>query len=154
VLATGPVQIAPGVTLLPDISSAYPLPAGNERLLLASSNGTRPDPFDHELAIVVEEACEIVVITGCAHRGILNIVATCADAFPRHPIRAVVGGFHLNSEADAAVVAVANGLRERAVRQVVTGHCTGRNALAILTAELGDERVTPLATGCRFAFPV
>jgi metal-dependent hydrolase (beta-lactamase superfamily II) len=37
----------------------------------------------------------LVVISGCAHRGIVNIVRDALDAFPGRALKAVIGGFHL-----------------------------------------------------------
>jgi 7,8-dihydropterin-6-yl-methyl-4-(beta-D-ribofuranosyl)aminobenzene 5'-phosphate synthase len=96
----------------------------------------------------------MVVVTGCSHHGVLNMVETAATRFPDTPIKAVVGGFHLiglplfdtmtsNRE---EVRAIATTLLDRVAGTVFTGHCTGRKGTAALAAVMGD-RLRTVHTG-------
>ena len=50
-----------------------------------------PDTFEHELVTVLVGERELVVLTGCAHNGVLNMIEAAGDTLPDKPIRAVVG---------------------------------------------------------------
>ena len=83
-----------------------------------------------EQAMVLETAKGLVVITGCAHPGILNIVRAVRSRFNR-PIHLVMGGFHLMGTAPHNIRAVIGGLRELGVERVAPSHCTGGEAMTL-----------------------
>ena len=99
----------------------------------------------------------MVVLTGCGHSGILNMVKAAQDRFPDEPVKAVVGGFHLIDNPLLKTMGATPGeVREMArrldamgCRRVITGHCTGAKAARILKEELGD-RLEILHTGATF----
>ncbi len=134
--------IAPGVTVLCDFSSASALPADNGRLLAGERSHPLPDPFDDEIAIVLETESGPVLITGCSHRGIGNIVVDATRHFG--PLAAVFGGFHLHKESEERVASIAEDLK--GVPRIIGGHCTGDSAMAVLRGKLG-KAVSEFHTG-------
>ena len=103
---------------------------------------------------VVREKDGMVVLAGCGHSGILNMVKAAQDRFPDEPVKAVVGGFHLIDNPLLKTMGATPGeVREMArrldamgCRRVITGHCTGEKAARILKEEMGD-RLEILHTG-------
>jgi 7,8-dihydropterin-6-yl-methyl-4-(beta-D-ribofuranosyl)aminobenzene 5'-phosphate synthase len=97
---------------------------------------------------------QLVILTGCAHSGILNMVETVVTRFPDIPIKAVVGGFHLAGipipsllpETESEIKAIATELLTYPIETVYTGHCTGMKAYGILKGVMG-ERLEYLDTG-------
>ncbi len=102
----GNPEVAPGLHLLTEIPSVYPKPTGDIRLKMQRGDEVLPDTFEHELVTVLEGEQEVVVLTGCAHNGVLNMIEAVRKALPGKPIRAVVGGFHLNAETQPTVFGV------------------------------------------------
>ena len=96
-------EVAPGLHLLTTIPDQFPGPEGDLRLQVFSEDGLHPDGFAHEMATVVVGQVGLVVLTGCAHHGALNMLAAAKRVFPGRKIRAVVGGFHLHHESRKAV---------------------------------------------------
>ncbi|MFA5294634.1 MAG: MBL fold metallo-hydrolase [Methanoregulaceae archaeon] len=147
-------EIAPGIHLLTSFERHYALPAGNRRLLVKRQNRYEKDPFSHELLLVIDEQDGIVVVTGCGHSGILNMLPAAQKRFPDKPLKAVIGGFHLAGNplswtggvSTDGIRAIAGQLRTTGCRNVITGHCTGSRAARILETELG-ERMVRLSTG-------
>lgn len=139
-------EILSGLHLITPIPYVYPKPSGDQRLKIRSGNQMRPDTFEHEIVTMVEDEEGIVVMTGCAHNGVLNMIAVAQDAFPEKPIKAVIGGFHLSHEEDETVREIGEKLLEMELPRIVTGHCTGDAATDILHDVLG-ERLQRLYTG-------
>jgi 7,8-dihydropterin-6-yl-methyl-4-(beta-D-ribofuranosyl)aminobenzene 5'-phosphate synthase len=139
--------VAPGVYLLTRIGSAHKRPRGNRRLFMKAAGGLVPDSFDHELMMVVHEDDGMVVFSGCSHHGILNLIDAARAQFPRVPIKAVFGGFHLiglpffNSMAASRAEVRDIGWRvlEKVDGTVYSGHCTGEKAFAVLEEVMGDK---------------
>lgn len=147
-------EVAPGVWLLTEIDNAHPRPKGNDHLFVDDGGALKPDPFDHELVMVIREDDGMVIFSGCSHSGILNMVDTAKARFPDAPIKAVFGGFHLiglplfNSMAASRtdVEGIARAMMERVSGTVFTGHCTGAKAFGVLAGVMGD-RLRPFSTG-------
>lgn len=151
---TETTEITPGVTLLTDVGTDHPRPRGNRRLFVRKATGDRPDDFDHELIMVLNDNDGMVVVTGCSHSGILNMVDAAADRFPDSKIRSVIGGFHLiglpfyNSMAASRreVEELGRSIHQRCAGPVFTGHCTGDKSYRVLKGVLGDQ-LRPFPTG-------
>ena len=102
-----------------------------------------PDGFSHEQDLLVTAEGRAVLVAGCAHRGIVNILRTGAERLGRRP-DLTFGGFHLFqlAEGDPA----ADRLIERTGEALLegetvyyTGHCTGDYAYDRLKTILGDR---------------
>lgn len=145
---TGDVQaIGGGMTLLScnDRPAAYPM---SGRGLTALREGEHaPDDFKHEQYLVMEDGARRVVISGCSHKGVLNIVRWLEPDV-------LIGGFHYKGldmqGADGAMV-------DKAAQQLLasgadfyTCHCTGEEAFVRMKAAMGD-RLTYLSGGMRIA---
>ncbi len=89
-----------------------------------------------EQALVVETGAGIVVITGCAHPGIVQIVQR-AKALVEGEVALLVGGFHLMNHSPDQVRQIIAALHELEVHQVCPTHCTGDRAIAIFAEEYG-----------------
>jgi 7,8-dihydropterin-6-yl-methyl-4-(beta-D-ribofuranosyl)aminobenzene 5'-phosphate synthase len=123
-------------------------PADNQRLLVGGPDGIRPDPFRDELALLLETKTGHVVVSGCSHRGIGNIIKKARDRVGS--VAGVIGGFHLHKESDDTIRAMAEAFR--GIPRIFAGHCTGGRALEILEGELG-QGVVPLTTGLQIEIP-
>jgi 7,8-dihydropterin-6-yl-methyl-4-(beta-D-ribofuranosyl)aminobenzene 5'-phosphate synthase len=147
-------EIAPGVLLITEIGSTHDRPEGNRHLFVARDGELVPDPFDHELVMVVHGDDGMVVFSGCSHHGILNMVEAATNRLPGVPIKAVIGGFHLidlpifNTMAGTRrdVENLGKSLLDFAPEKVYSGHCTGRRAFRVLARVMGDV-LEPFHTG-------
>jgi 7,8-dihydropterin-6-yl-methyl-4-(beta-D-ribofuranosyl)aminobenzene 5'-phosphate synthase len=140
-------EIAPGVTLVMEAGVRHRRPPGNDRLLVQRGERLVADGFDHELTMVLHDDDGMVVVTGCSHGGVLNMIDAAADRFPNRPLKAVVGGFHLIGlpAADSMALSrpevedIGRAIRSRCDGPVFTGHCTGHTAFGVLRGVLGDQ---------------
>lgn len=101
--------------------------------LLTEENGVRkPDDFRHEQYLLLEEKGKRILISGCSHKGILQIM----EAF-RPDI--LIGGFHfMKIESEEVLETAAKKLLEYDT-VYYTGHCTGQKQFDYLKGIMGDK---------------
>lgn len=146
-------EIFRGVHLLIEIPLIYPKPVGDKRLRKRRGLRTPLDTFGHELVTVLQGEEGLVLLTGCAHNGVLNMIAAVKNALPGEPIQAVIGGFHLKREKESLVRQVGEALSALDIPEIYTGHCTGEAPYTVLKSMLGD-RLHQLYTGMVMKFCV
>lgn len=134
-----------------DVEGSEFIPKGNALMAVESCEGILvPDEFLHEQNLIVNSNGKIILIAGCAHRGILNIVNRAAAHMGKMP-DIVIGGFHLDSrilsycETHDRIKELGEALLKTGAKYY-TGHCTGKNGFEILTGVMGN-RVEYLSTG-------
>ena len=140
-------EIIPGVTLVLEAGFRHPRPPGNDRLLVQRGDQLVADEFDHELTMVLHDDDGMVVVTGCSHSGVLNMIDAALERFPDRRLKTVVGGFHLIGlpSADSMALSrpeveeIGRELRSRCDGPIFTGHCTGHRAFDVLGGVLGDQ---------------
>lgn len=88
-------EIDKDIFIITDIVKEYSLPEGNKYLYIKENGELKKDDFKHELILVIKEKNGLVMFTGCAHSGILNMIKSVKNNFPKEHIKAVLGGFHL-----------------------------------------------------------
>lgn len=118
-------------------------PRGN-RELKRKENGTFiQDEFLHEQYLVVEERGKRVLISGCAHNGILNILDRYREIFGGDP-EAVVSGFHMNrkngyGDADLELIRQTAAELCKMNTRFYTGHCTGELPYRMMKEIMGAK---------------
>lgn len=100
---------------------------------------------DQSLVISIRDR-GLVVISGCAHSGIVNIIGQAKRLTGSDSVCAVIGGFHLMGSEDERIRRTAEALLDLDPEIVRPGHCTGARAISQLLEVLGD-RCQPLFTG-------
>ena len=118
--------------------------------ILLGPDAQTPDGFEHEQDMLIAEAGRRVLIAGCAHRGIVNIMQNLKSIDPTPP-DAVFGGLHLSVPGtDAVNEALVDGTAERMLESpgtvYYTGHCTGLPSFKRLRERMG-ERIKYLPAG-------
>ncbi len=132
------IEGVPGTYFLGEIPRVKgPEPKVKDNYVVLSDGTLKPHPLRDDTALaVVVEGYGTVVITGCSHSGILNIVEHAARV-TRESVRAVLGGLHLISSKEAEIKEVKQGLKDAGVEELHVGHCTGLRAECELMREWG-----------------
>ena len=129
-------------------------PSCNAMLLMKRGDEFVPDDFAHEQNLVIQQDGKTMLIAGCAHKGIVNIVDACKDRLGQYPDY-FVGGFHLTgqrenqSETPDVVDAIGEYLASTHSRYF-TCHCTGMENFQRLKRILG-EKIQYISTGDRIS---
>lgn len=98
------------------------------------------DLFSDEQALVAYvEGRGLVVIGGCSHPGIINMVKYAQKLTGVQQIALILGGFHLTPHGDEVIQHTIQGLRELNPELIIAGHCTGFRALTKLAGAFPDN---------------
>ena len=129
-------QMLPGVWTTGAVARRSPFEQPEDCFTL-DREGKAPDPIIDDQGLWIETPRGLVVVTGCAHAGIVNTVRQAIKFSVRHRLLAVVGGFHLGSAGSERLERTAQGLKALKPGLVVSCHCTGQEAEARLEKALG-----------------
>ncbi|KUK00850.1 MAG: 7,8-dihydropterin-6-yl-methyl-4-(beta-D-ribofuranosyl)aminobenzene 5-phosphate synthase [Methanobacteriaceae archaeon] len=132
-------KITRDCTILTSIQKFFPTPKGNNKLYKISKDKIVLDDFKDEIILVIEKEDGLLVLTGCSHRGILNITETVKRKYNK-PIKALIGGFHIKAEEAPSLIDPF-----KSIEEIYTGHCTSKRAYNILKENL--DNIKPLHTG-------
>jgi 7,8-dihydropterin-6-yl-methyl-4-(beta-D-ribofuranosyl)aminobenzene 5'-phosphate synthase len=141
-------QINDEIEIISEIEISHPLAKGNFSMFQKRDGKFFPDKFKHELICTIKSTNGLIVITGCSHSGILNMLETTAKQYPDTKIHAVLGGFHLmtipflkNSMAgsEADITEIAKGLQTFNIPHIYSMHCTGRKPYGVMKRVLKNS---------------
>ena len=91
-----------------------------------------------EQGLILRTEKGLVLITGCAHPGIVEMVETTKSLFDEN-ILFVIGGFHLNAMGDEEVENIIDMLKEFNIKFISPCHCTGDSAIALFEKHFGEK---------------
>jgi 7,8-dihydropterin-6-yl-methyl-4-(beta-D-ribofuranosyl)aminobenzene 5'-phosphate synthase len=92
--------------------------------------------IEQSLAVRTDEG--LVVVTGCAHPGIVEIIGK-AKALSGDEVYLVLGGFHLGGKSQKEIEGILSEFRRLGVRKVAPCHCTGEQAIRLFHQEYGED---------------
>jgi len=130
------------LTLFADISGICCYPYGNR--LLFGPGQSEHDTFCHEQNLLIQEGDISVLIAGCAHRGIVNILRRCTEVLGHAP-EYVFAGMHLvksglsPAEETFFIGQLAAELMSYTHTKFYTMHCTGTEQFEQLKSLMGNQ---------------
>lgn len=127
----------------------------NGPLMTEIDGRVQRDHFDHEQYLILRDGNDVVLMTGCSHNGIVNIMEVFDQiaATVQTNLLAVIGGFHLYNpvtheyETKQRINEIGEWLSNRQ-EKYYTCHCTGKKAYSQLKEVMGDK-LNYLATGSK-----
>lgn len=108
--------------------------------------GWEPDPLIHDdqCAIMQVQDKGLVIVTGCGHAGIVNIVRNAQALTGVQEIYAIIGGFHLNGPFFEPIIpATIAALQQMHPRYLIPGHCTGWVATHQMARVMPEAFIAP-----------
>lgn len=144
-LIEGDKRIDDGIFLFSGVTGRRLWPAGNRELKVKKGNEFVQDEFVHEQYLVLEENGTKVLISGCAHNGILNILEKYREIYGDDP-DAVISGFHMQkksgyTEDDLETIRQIGTELKKMRTLFYTGHCTGEIPYQILKECMGEQLI-------------
>jgi 7,8-dihydropterin-6-yl-methyl-4-(beta-D-ribofuranosyl)aminobenzene 5'-phosphate synthase len=135
-----PLQLYPAVWL------TGPVPRKNsERNWSGSAKMKTPagvveDTIPDDMSLVMDTEDGLVIVTGCGHAGVINIIEHARSFARPARIHALIGGLHLFTAKEETLTWTAAKLREYGLENLIGAHCTGIETVYRLRSDLGLDR--------------
>ncbi len=120
-----------GCYLVGNFKRHYEFETIHKRFVLRKNGRWEQDLFEDEICLVLNRPEGLVVVVGCSHPGILNILSTVQEKFQR-PIQAVFGGTHLVEADPERIEKTLEIMEEMGVGLLGFNHCSGDQLQEIL----------------------
>ncbi|MFC2068947.1 MBL fold metallo-hydrolase [Chloroflexota bacterium] len=119
-----------------------PMSSGYEEIensLFVKEAGTlNPDPLADDLALIIDTHFGLVIVLGCAHRGMINTLRHAQNLTSKELVYAVIGGTHLFRASEERLERTIVDLKQMGIQRLGVSHCTGFRASARLAQEFED----------------
>lgn len=151
-----PSEPIPGLALTGEVAHVtdFEEQGGVSCFTIDNHGASVPDPLVDDISAVVQvRGLGLVVLSGCSHAGIINIVKQATRMFSGVPVAAVLGGFHLLQASAERIERTIMALKELAPEMSVIApmHCTGLIPSAMMAQAL-PQAFRELHVGDRVTF--
>ncbi len=149
---TDPVEIVSGAWLTGNIERITLYEKVPPTLLVMRGDSIEEDDFRGELAVVCNvKGKGLVVLSGCAHAGIINTVRHAQKITGIGKVHAIIGGFHLiNTDTEIIWQTIAD-MQAIAPDYIIPMHCTGFEAVTAFKEAMPDQFILN-TVGTRYSF--
>ena len=141
----GDCKIDDELELFSNVTGRRLWPQGNMELKELMDGAFLQDEFSHEQYLVITDGDKKLLVSGCAHNGVLNILEKYRELYGDHPY-AMISGFHMRKKSDYTDEDIA--VMEETARELCdtdtvfyTGHCTGEYPFEVMKKILGEQLI-------------
>ncbi|MBS7629517.1 MBL fold metallo-hydrolase, partial [Candidatus Bathyarchaeota archaeon] len=146
ILSRGPVDIMDGVSTSGEIVRETPFEEVSGYWTLDYDKLVEDLMLDDQALYVKVEGKGLVIISGCAHSGIVNTIIQAKKTSGVDHIYAIVGGLHLTTSNDERIRKSVDEIERMDPKIIHPCHCTGLKAISFLL-ERFENRCKPICTG-------
>jgi len=140
IVTDAPYLLAPGLVSTGQVERVTPF-EGRFPLAYAEVDGEwQPDDFWDDQGMAANlKGKGLVVVSGCAHAGIVNTIKQAQAIAGEERVHAVIGGFHLTGMPTAKIKATVGALKAMSPALMVATHCTGFTAQCEFARQMPDS---------------
>lgn len=147
-----PLEIVPGGYVTGRVPRVTDYEKGNPNLFIQRGDTLEQDFFEGELAMVfIVKGRGLVILSGCAHVGIVNIVKHARNMTGLIKIHAILGGFHLVNAQSSLVDRYMEDIKGFAPDYIIPTHCTGFETVMRFAREMPGQFILNTA-GTKYSF--
>lgn len=133
-------ELYKGIWCVSDVKLPDDYKSMEKGLFIVDDNGNiQDDTFQDELNLAMEGPEGLYVISGCSHRGAINIIKESMRVTNKSEVHTFVGGLHLNFAPDEEIKNMLYELKKFSIKRYVVGHCTGWRTISMMREILGEE---------------
>lgn len=140
-LGTDLTEVGTGIYLTGEIPRRNEFEKGDDNMtaIFADGSSCHPDPLDDDLSMIVDSPKGLILVLGCAHAGLINIIEYTLAQMGRDSLYAIIGGTHLGFAGDEQFDETLEVIDRYNIERVGVSHCTGLPRAAMLAAKLGSR---------------
>jgi 7,8-dihydropterin-6-yl-methyl-4-(beta-D-ribofuranosyl)aminobenzene 5'-phosphate synthase len=147
-----PVEVTSGCYLTGTIERSTDYEQGSPNLTIQRGGSFEHDHFPGEQAVVCNiQGKGLVILSGCAHAGIVNTVRHAQKISGIDKVHAVIGGFHLANAPAEIIKKTISDMKEIAPAYIIPTHCTGFEAITQFATAMPEQFILNTA-GARYLF--
>jgi 7,8-dihydropterin-6-yl-methyl-4-(beta-D-ribofuranosyl)aminobenzene 5'-phosphate synthase len=135
-----PAEIHPGIWLTGNVPRKYPERNWSRNTQVKLPAGVAEDTLPEDMALVIDTEPGLVIVTGCGHAGVINIIEHARTFVRPARVHALIGGIHLFSAEEKTLAWTSEKLRELGVDNFIGAHCTGVETVYRFRGEVGLGR--------------
>lgn len=139
ILSKEPVKITEDIMTTGEVPMVTPYEQIDDNLFVKDSAGLQPDKVMDDLALIIKTENGLVIILGCAHRGMINTLYHARQLTGTENIYAVIGGSHLVGVSEERLWLTINALKELNIKTLGLCHCTDLPAAGLLAQEFPES---------------
>lgn len=146
-------EIAPDIYLTGEVPRLTGYERGDDDIVLKTATGYVKDPVIDDQSVIIRTDQGLVIILGCSHAGMINILAYARNKTGEERIHTVIGGTHLWAVSEEQKEKTIQALKQMGIERLGVSHCTGFEVSMRLIAEFG-QRFFFCNVGTVVSFPV
>ncbi len=128
-------EVAPGIYITGEVPRRTSFEGHDPKCVVRRDGEWEPDPFLDDFSLALRTPKGLVVVLGCAHAGIVNILNHVTGKTGEDRIHAVLGGTHLGFLSGTQLDATIDALRKYRIGTLAVSHCTGQGPAGRLAGE-------------------
>jgi 7,8-dihydropterin-6-yl-methyl-4-(beta-D-ribofuranosyl)aminobenzene 5'-phosphate synthase len=133
------IEVEKGIFLTGEVPRKTPFEKPDPRLFSEMDGKITQDIFLDDQSLILDTKKGLVVILGCAHSGMINILDHVIDKTGKEKFYAIMGGTHLDFLTPEQLEESIKSLKKMEIERIGISHCTGMRAAFRLHQELGDR---------------
>jgi 7,8-dihydropterin-6-yl-methyl-4-(beta-D-ribofuranosyl)aminobenzene 5'-phosphate synthase len=136
---TGFTEVKEKIFLTGEVPRITSFEKPDPRLFIEMDGKTYPDIFLDDQSLILTTGKGFILILGCAHSGMLNIIHHAIAKTGKDKFHAILGGTHLDFLTPEQLEESITSLRKMEIEKIGVSHCTGMKGAFRLQQELGDR---------------
>jgi 7,8-dihydropterin-6-yl-methyl-4-(beta-D-ribofuranosyl)aminobenzene 5'-phosphate synthase len=138
-LSREPVRLSENILTTGEIPMLTDFEQIEPGFFVKTADGWQPDGLADDQGLIIQTPAGLVVVLGCAHRGMINTLKQAQSITHNKKIHLVLGGCHLKEASDEIIWQTISSLNEMGVQKLAVSHCTGMRASFLLAQTYGDD---------------
>jgi 7,8-dihydropterin-6-yl-methyl-4-(beta-D-ribofuranosyl)aminobenzene 5'-phosphate synthase len=133
------IGVEKGIFLTGEVPRKTPFEKPDPRLFSKIDGKTVQDTFSDDQSLILNSEKGLILILGCAHSGMINIINHVIDKTGKEKFHAILGGTHLDFLTAEQLEESIKSLKKMEIERIGVSHCTGMRAAFRLHQEFGDR---------------
>jgi 7,8-dihydropterin-6-yl-methyl-4-(beta-D-ribofuranosyl)aminobenzene 5'-phosphate synthase len=137
-LSAKPVHITDNILTTGEVPMVTEYETIDPGLYIKLDSGFQPDPVLDDQGIIIKTESGLVIVLGCAHRGMINTIYHAQKITGVSEVQAVIGGSHLIGASEERLWQSIAALKEIGIQKLGLCHCTDLPFISVLAQEFGE----------------